>query len=512
VCSFKMFHGMVLLLTSLAALFFLVAAVRFLPVTGDNMHPEAANVVIADRWAHGSPLYADYRQAPYLLTAFPPLWYGALALAVKAGVSGVDALTLFGRVLSLTSLVGVAILGYRWHRRLGLTPGLALLTPTSLLAFPVLLPWAVTARPDFPMLFFGVLALWLAGLGAGATAIVPAAGAAAAAFLVRHSSVSVPAAIVLGSCGRTAGGMPRSSARPGASSSSPRSWSSTSTAAGSCGSTCRVLNSATSLHATRTRSCSSWITPPGNGFALGLLAFGLFGFLYAWRGDRRTRLLGFYFGTSLIFTVLGTTRAGANVNHYLEPGLAWAMLLPVGMDALRPTWRAGSASSTLVCVVVVVLLLPALDLQRWNMLGAQPPDFRRLADLVRDRRVFTDVPYVGARSRSPELLDSVPHAYMEKAQAWDPVPPVEALDARAYELVILQRPIDDARLATARYPTRRSQDPERDRQELRVLLRVGDAVRLRSGYGSAREGRSGRVPGSPEVIWYAPACRVTTCH
>ncbi len=453
VCSFKLFQGSVLSLTGLAALFFLVTAVRFLPVTGDNMHPEAANVVIAERWAHGSSLYTDFRQAPYLLTAFPPLWYGALALASRAGVDGVDALTLFGRILNLTSLLCVAILGYLWQRRLGLTPALAVLTPTSLLAFPLLLPWAVTARPDFPMIFFGLFALWLAAFGAGAAGIALAAAAAAVSFLVRHSSVAVPTAIVLWLLWNRrrrhaaifaaiwavivvavlapldvhSGGLVRLNLTgPQFGNFDPR-------------------------HAHQI--LLKVVTATGNGFALGLLAFGLFGFVHAWRGDPRIRLVGLYFATSLCFTVLLTMGAGNNVNHYLEPALAWAMLLPIGMDALKRTWVESSASNTLACVLVLVLLLPSLALQRWNMVGAQPPDFRRLAELARHRRVLADVPYVAARSRIPELLDSVPHAYLERAGAWSPDPLVADLDAKAYELVILQRPIDDARWATARYPT-----------------------------------------------------------
>ena len=38
------------------------AGIPELRVTGDNMYPESAGVLDAQRWAQGLPLYSDYRQ------------------------------------------------------------------------------------------------------------------------------------------------------------------------------------------------------------------------------------------------------------------------------------------------------------------------------------------------------------------------------------------------------------------------------------------------------------------
>src|ERR1700726_2657017 len=105
--SFQRFQGLLLVLTGLVAFSFFVEAMRFLPVQGDNMYPEAAGVLSAQRWAHGFALYEDYRQPPYMTASFPPVWYGILAIAAKLGISDLNALTLFGRVLSLACLLGV---------------------------------------------------------------------------------------------------------------------------------------------------------------------------------------------------------------------------------------------------------------------------------------------------------------------------------------------------------------------------------------------------------------------
>ena len=62
--SFQAFHLLLLALTGVMALLFLIEAARSLPVKGDNMYPEAAGVLAAQRWAHGLPLYEDLPSDP----------------------------------------------------------------------------------------------------------------------------------------------------------------------------------------------------------------------------------------------------------------------------------------------------------------------------------------------------------------------------------------------------------------------------------------------------------------
>ena len=84
VFSFRTFYILLLILTGLMVILFLLGTKRYLPVTGENVYPESAGVLVAQRWAHSLPLYEDYRQPPYLITAFPPLWYALLAGGAKA--------------------------------------------------------------------------------------------------------------------------------------------------------------------------------------------------------------------------------------------------------------------------------------------------------------------------------------------------------------------------------------------------------------------------------------------
>ena len=195
--SFRAFHLLFLSLAGCMVLLFLADAVQSLPVTGENIYPESAGVVAAQRWGQGFPLYDDYRKPPYLITPFPPLWYAFLAIPVKLGMSSLDSLTLFGRVLTLVFLLSIAIIGYLWNRRLGFSFSVAVVTPVLYLSFPFIIPWGVTARPYFPALFFSLLAVYWAGTRSGSASIYVAAIAAAVAFLMRHNSVAAPVAIVL---------------------------------------------------------------------------------------------------------------------------------------------------------------------------------------------------------------------------------------------------------------------------------------------------------------------------
>ena len=205
--SFERFQGLLLILTGLVALFFLVEAVRFLPVRSDNMYPEAAGVLSAQRWAHGLPLYEDYRQPPYMTASFPPAWYGVLALAAKLGLQGLNKLTLFGRLLSLGCLFGVGWLGFRWNRKIGLPFWLALLTPLFYLSLPILIPWAVTARPDFPGLLLVFLSLYVISLRPTKGSVLLAAAFAAVGFLIRHNAIAVPVSVSSGWHGQSGGRM-----------------------------------------------------------------------------------------------------------------------------------------------------------------------------------------------------------------------------------------------------------------------------------------------------------------
>jgi hypothetical protein len=444
--SFGNVCTLLLTLSGIIAVFFAVEAVRFLRVTGENIYPEAAGVLAAQRWAHGLPLYGDYRQPPYLMTAFPPLWYAFIAAGAKAGLSSLDSLTAFGRILSIASLFGVVVLAFLWNRRLGFSIRFALLAPALYLCFPVLIPWAVTARPDFPALLFSFFAVYIVGLRSGTTSICIAGIAAALGFLIRHNSVAAPVAIVLWLLWS-------------------RRWKN---AALFCAIWAVVvavplLLLQLSSHGLLLLNMSSAKFGPmaptyirgilhqlfvseGHGFAILLLVFGVFGFLTSLeQTGEGTRLLNVYFVLSLGLAVIGSATAGAGVNHYLEPVLTMAVLVPTGLAHLQSAWKSDSPLASFAVLMIVAVLLPSIDVQRWKAMHRKPENLQRIMPLIENRHVFTDDPYLAARMAFPQAIDLASLINTERAggwAAWSSSQLAKSLQERRYDLVILRTPLE----------------------------------------------------------------------
>jgi hypothetical protein len=466
--SFRNFYTLLLILTIAAALLCLAGTFRLLPAHDDNMYPEAAGVLSAQQWAQGHVLYQDYRQPPSLITHFPPLWYGFLALAVKAGISDMDSLTLVGRFLSLLFLVGAASLGYFWNRRLGVSPSLALFAPVIYLAFPIMVPWAATARPDFPGLYFAFLAIYVIALRPSKAAVCGAGVIAALAFLIRHNAVAAPAAIGLWLLWKR---------RWAQAVLFSVSWAVVVLPA--------LLLFQSSSHGMLLLNLSGakfgpiaityirdalfrLLVTSGHGFALLLFALGIFGLMVSWKdGDDREQLAGIYLVVSFAMATFGAAAAGAAVNHYLEPAFAMAVLAPAGLLRLRDSWVDAPVTRFAV-VALAVLLLPSLDFERSNLMHDRPNDLRGLYALANDRATFTDIPYLAARMRSPEFLDLVSLTYSERTHssaAWSSQPLKNALRDRKYEVLILHQPADISYDPGARYP----RYPRLDGEVLRAI-------------------------------------------
>jgi hypothetical protein len=461
--SFASLASILLILTALVALLFAAESVRFLQVSGENVYPESAGVLVASNWANGQPLYRDYRKPPYLMTAFPPLWYALMAVAERLTQADLDRLTLIGRVLSLACLSAIIVFAYRWSRKCGYSPKLAYLAPGFYLSFPILVPWAVTARPDLPGLLFAFLAVYWAARRTKLSIVISAIFAAIS-FLFRHNAVAAPVSVVLWLCWS-------------------RKWTQ---AALFCGAWALVVASVflpfdIQSHGMLSLNLSSAkfgsmaptylrdvllriLESPGHGFAIALAAFGTLGFVYAiQRPDPRLRLSSVYLVSAFGFAALGSAAAGGTENHFLEAALALALLVPPGVEQLQGAWNSKSPVSLLVVVLVLVVLLPSLDIQRWNAMHAAPEDLRQVVSVVRNRRVFTDVPYLAARNTDPGLVDLASLINTEKTRgwaSWSSDRTVEDLQQGRYELVVLSTKAEEALVPSGRYPRWPRLDPD----------------------------------------------------
>lgn len=453
---FRTFHALLLILTGAMALMFLITSVKFLPVTGDNMYPEAAGVLTAQRWSFDFPLYGDYRQSPYLITHFPPLWYALLAGAASAGLPDLNSLTLFGRIISLICLLGLMAVGYRWNRRMGLSPSMSALTVTLYLSFPILIPWAVTARPDFPALLLAFVSIYLVAFQQRKGTVALAAAVAALAFLMRHNAVAAPVAIVLWMFWQ-------------------RRWKDSVVFCTVWGLVVGVTLTAFQLssHGLLLLNLSGAkfgpialtygrdtlfriLLGPGYGFALILFSLSLFCLLDPWkRNDPPTRLISVYLMVALGFAVFGSAAAGAAVNHYLEPVLIMAVLAPSGVARIGEAWKENTSLGVFALAMMLMVLLPSADEQWRQLMRSKPEDLTKVAKLLNGRYVFTDIPYLAARTSLPQLLDLVSLTYSERTKSssrWSSDLLVQTLQDKAYEVVILQESPEAPYDPIARYP------------------------------------------------------------
>ncbi|HYL93049.1 MAG TPA: hypothetical protein VEW69_07810 [Alphaproteobacteria bacterium] len=451
--SFVNFRRLLLLLTGLTALLLLVEAARFLPVKDENVHTESAYVISAQRWHQGLPLYSDFRSAPYLITPFPPLWYGILQGAQATGITDLDSLTFFARLLSFVSMLGIAVLAYFWSRKANMSPATAALGPAFYLTVPLLIPMAVIARQDFPALLLSFAAIYIVALRPTTSAVMAGIAFAALAYLTKHSSVAAATTIVLWLA-------------------SFRRWKHAVIACVTWGVIVfpvMLYFQSTSHGAMMMNLSGSKFGPfgfknlhdivvhlmsaPGSQVMLAIFGFALAALLRPLREiNSRDRMLAIYFLVSLPLALFAAGFANATANHFLEPVLIWALLVPVAVNALEPAWQNAKPQAALLFALSLVLLLPTLDVQLWSTRNEHPDDIRDLKGLVAGKRIFTDVSYLGARSANPGFLDPISLNFAERAGAWSSKPLLQELQAGGFELVVLHWRVDDARWGTIRYP------------------------------------------------------------
>ena len=119
----------------------------------------------------------------------------------------------------------------------------------------------------------------------------------------------------------------------------------------------------------------------------------------------RPALIGIYLAVAVGLAALGTAAGGADINHYLEPALALALLAPTGLARLESTWPEDSPLAAFAFLAVLILLLPSLDMQRWQVQHVKPADLRPFLSAIGNKNVLTDVPYLSARMPNPQALD-----------------------------------------------------------------------------------------------------------
>jgi hypothetical protein len=174
---------------------FCVAAIQALTLAWPVTNPEGASLAAILRVRDGEPLYQDFRQSPYLTTAYPPVMYllsGLMSRALQLDLLGVAALA--RGVTFAASLVTCGLI-FAVARTLGGGRLAALTGASMLLPLPLLDEWAYAARPDMLSLAFTLVAAVV--LLRNPDRVWLAAVIAALAFFTKQTAVALPAAAVL---------------------------------------------------------------------------------------------------------------------------------------------------------------------------------------------------------------------------------------------------------------------------------------------------------------------------
>ena len=411
-------------------------AVLFALNAGDMLHRDAPGdyvegvVLSAQRTvATGGSAFdaAGWAGLPWRINLYGPVHYQVGAWALQAG--GDLASLLPGRVVSLLAMaLALASLWRLMRRGLDLPVGASVVGLLLPLGYLPVLVFAPQNRVDTL-----AVALGLAGL---ALAIQPRRGAAAGAGLLftiavftKPTAIAAPAALFLWLLSR-------------------RRWRDAALLAATCG----VAGGAW-------LAVLSWTTHGGflqaiafngaNPFAVGgfvkaaQLALGaapvplLAGLaIGAVTGREGTgRLLSGYYLLALFVALATVGKVGANLNYFIEPGLAMAPLAALAWNA----WGRTTAGAAVALASLVSMLAWTAPRVGWELKGRTEriAAERRLAPLLAGKNVLTmEVASVFAARGTPVLNDPCIFAYLARARRWDESGLVAAVRERKVGLVL----------------------------------------------------------------------------
>jgi hypothetical protein len=416
---------------------------------------EAADVTTPDSvmvqtavWARASgKIYRRLDAPPYTPAVYGPLYYLiliGLSLLTGANFAG---LLLASRLFTLACYAGLAVILWRWARRLGLPQPLAVLAPLFALGQIAFLNWNVTTRPDVPAVLASAAAVY-AATAAGApigrrwSAPIAAGLLAGAAVMLKQTALAAPAAIALWLALH-------------------RWWPALAAFAAAAAAIPASLLGALALRGEQLRDLAL-LHDPYSGWrsAVGILlrkieqygpdalwiALALLGAAAAARAvsarrgprPRGWELLILYFLLAWAWGLLTLGRnSGGAGNYLLEAWAVTALLAAAGVAALRPIWTLTPAAARSL-VILWAAVANIAGLMAWHYRASVPlPDQAPLAQVLRGRRVLTDIPYLGVQTRDPAYLDPYLLHTLELAGLWSSRHLAARITAQRFGLVVL---------------------------------------------------------------------------
>ena len=405
---------------------------------GDTTYPESA-VVQTALWAKDSGrTYPGMNEAPYTPAPYGPLFYVALAKLAQSINSGFDSLLIFGRGVAFASFLLLLIAAYRWARSQNLAPLVALTAPAFILAQIDFADWNVSVRPDLPALLLGFVAFYFLSSGVLTWRRAALAGLfCALAGLIKQSFVALPLAatlwllltrrlkLLLAFVAAMSApvflvfGWLAWRHEPFMQEILMARYSPTSAASALALLKADLIHFPMQAVLAGLGLVALMLAPKNNGQNFRLL-YCLY-FFFSWG-------MGFYIAMA----------PGASVNAFLECWTLAAVLASLAVAAWVKSWRNLSSSVKAIQIILWICIM-GISLDAWRVVASSPAadGYDRLAQSLREHRVLSDIPYLAAHGKQPELLDPSVNHYLELAGHWSSKPIRDELQAGGFDYVIV---------------------------------------------------------------------------
>jgi hypothetical protein len=411
-----------------------VGSARLISNPWDTMYPEGANVFMALRAARTGHLYFSFRESPYLVQSYGPLFYVIAAASAWASRLNVDMTVLVIRLISYVCYLLCGVMVFAICKRNRSSTWISILAALTALGQPDFFGWNVTARPDVMMILATLLSLFFV-LGAderGWRSYALAGFSAGLAFLIKQPGLAVAIAVLAVLVLRKEF---RKSAVFAAGAAVPVILVFLGL----------ILRKENFLEQFTAVEKAYWSLAEGarfiwealKGFTYIVPLFlGFCGFLRAVKLNKQWQLVASFALVSGIVGSVGLPQPGSNVNYFLPGLVGSALLLPPAYEFL---WERGRY------VLIMALLVPALIFATWRGIEQthgyygffKAPDNISYAPL-RPYRIISDVSFLALKGHDPELLDGYGTHSMELTGLWDPGPLVDDLRQGKIDLIILR--------------------------------------------------------------------------
>ncbi len=407
-----------------------VAALRLLPTRGDTMYPETANVLPGIALLRGGHVYPDFNGYPFFPSVYGPLFYFCIAAFARIFHSDLFVVLVCGRVLSYFCFIASGLFAFLIARRLGCSRRYAIAAWLGIAFCADFYRWNVTFRPDLPALMLGLAAIYLV-LRAGSDRrglLVGAGLCVGAAFLLKQSVFMAALAVMVWLV------------------SSKRFRDAGIFVASAGALVIPVFGFLQLREPALQRVMALRYAPHDVASAVAIVQHAVFRAdgallmtlaLVAIFSSARHRLLLIYFVCGWTLPLWALMQTGANANYLLEGWSACALLLPCALLAVEKSWpRLQVVWRGALVLGLVAVLAGQTGLWKYFTARRMPPKFGEVA-LLRDLKVFGDVPYLTGNGRDPELPEPFLAHMFAVTGHWSPAPVAARLDARVYDVIFL---------------------------------------------------------------------------